>query len=321
MWYGRLEKGERDMGRELNTRFGEAEFRIPENWQSGIPLAENPYPSVLVDITSRCNMHCNFCYYQNRKQEDMPVSFFEHICKTLPFPIILKLAGGEPTLHPQFPEFIRLATVHDHKTYTCSNGLRYRDPEFMASLVPLHELHAGFSLGISMDGGTGNAKAYEMIAGRDCLKEKLEAFAALVQHRHYRICLTAIIVRGLNEDVIGQLIGLAKEHPEAVRYIHLRNAGRTGAFLDTEPYSLDELKALVRPHFSAEQFLPRCIGELFCPPESGRDCCYRFRPTPRLQISLVEFASEKSANCPKRGRILLGSDRILPLFHSIRNEL
>jgi molybdenum cofactor biosynthesis enzyme MoaA len=281
-------------------------------------ITENPYQSLVVDITSRCNMTCNYCYNPMRSPRDMSLDDFRFLCANLPFPVALKLAGGEPTLHPQILDFMRVGHEHGHTVYIISNGARYSDKGFMNSLRELKKAGTAFSLGLSMDGGYANRRAYEAINGRDCMQEKLAAFDSLVSYGMGRVCLTAIVVRGLNEDVIPQLITLANDHKKAVRYIHLRNASKVGVWLDSEPYSLHEIKALVGQYFSEEEFEPKCVKELFCPPGSGNECCYRFRPTERLQISLVEFNSERSAKCPKRGRLKMDSLKIQPFFESMR---
>jgi molybdenum cofactor biosynthesis enzyme MoaA len=188
----------------------------------------------------------------------------------------------------------------------------------MDSLGELKKAGTAFSLGLSLDGGYANKRAYDVINGRDCLEEKLAAFHSLVSYGFARVCLTAIIVRGVNEDVISQLIELANTHNKTVRYIHLRNAGKVGAWSETESYSLGELKGLVSQYFSKKEFEPKCVKELFCPPASGNECCYRFRPTERLQISLIEFNSDRSVKCPKRGRLVMNSSKVQPLFESMR---
>lgn len=277
----------------------------------------NPYQSLVIDITNRCNMTCNFCYNPVRLHQDMSLEHFNYICAHLPFPTVLKLCGGEPTLHPGIIDFISIAHRHGHMVHIVSNGIRYTDRGFMNSLKELRK-KAVFSMGISMDGGCGNRHAYKTINGADCLEQKLDAFRSLISYRLGRVGLAAIIVRGLNEDVISQLVVLAKKHHQAVRWLHFRNAGKVGSYLDTEPYSIYELKELVRPNFSEEEFKPKCVHELHCPPESGNECCYRFRPTERLQVSIIEFDSEKSVKCPKRGRITIGEHVIRPFFESMR---
>ena len=247
----------------------------------------------------------------------MRLEDFKTLCSTLPSPVLMKLSGGEPTLHPQLGKFIKIAHSYGHLVYIISNGLRYREPELLNSLIRIKESGARFSSGISMDGGAANRQAYEVINGGDYLQAKLDAFHALVDSGLTRICLTAVIVRGLNEDVIPQLVELALKHPKTVRYIHIRNAGNVGRFDETESYNIYDLKKMTSALFTEEKFKEGCVGEIHCPPESGRDCCYRFRPTPRLQISLLEFFSEKAAHCPKRGRVKVGSDKIEPLFFSM----
>jgi molybdenum cofactor biosynthesis enzyme MoaA len=281
-------------------------------------IDKNPYKSLVVDITNRCNMSCNFCYNPVRSPQDMSLDQFKNLCANLPFPVALKLSGGEPTLHPHILDFIHVAYTYGHTVYIISNGTRYTDQNFMSSLKELKKTGIAFSMGLSMDGGYSNKHAYEVINGVDCLEQKLESLHSLVSYKLGRVCLTAIIVRGLNEDVIPQLIALADKYNTVVRYIHLRNAGKVGRWLDTASYSISEMKELLRKYFSEDEFKPKCLRELHCSPESGNECCYRFRPTNRLQISLIEFNSGRSAKCPKRGRLAIGADKIQPLFDSMK---
>ena len=214
-------------------------------------FSENPFESLFIDITTRCNMSCNFCYNSTNSFPDMPLEYFEDLCASLPFPVAMKIGGGEPTLHPQLTDFIRVAHHYRHTIYISSNGLRYTDTEFMRSLKKLKDQGIAFSLGISMDGGYSNRIAYEKINGNDCLTEKMQSFHALIESNLGRVCLTATIVRKLNEDALPQLIELAEKHSNAVRYIHLRNATKIGSWLETEPYSLKEIIDLTRQHLTA----------------------------------------------------------------------
>lgn len=281
-------------------------------------ISQNPFESLVVDITNQCNMRCNFCYNPVRSNLEMSVDFFENLCSLLPFPVYMKLGGGEPTLHPHLIEFIRIALRYRHKVYVASNGLMYREPFFMDSLKGLKGEGLGFCLGLSMDGGYSNKYAYKAINGGDYLLKKIEAFQSLVSYKLGRVSLSAMIVRGLNEDVIPHLINLAYKHSKVIRFIHFRNVARVGRWMNTKPYSIYELKELVSRYFSEDEFKPKCIGELHCPPESGKECCYRFRPTNRLQVSIIEFVSERSAKCPKRWRLVNGTYMILPLFESMK---
>jgi molybdenum cofactor biosynthesis enzyme MoaA len=280
-------------------------------------IVDNPFEAVFVDITNRCNMSCNFCYNPERLRPDMSLEYFKRLCAELPSPVHIKLCGGEPTLHPQLLDLMRVAHQYRHALYIASNGTRFIDAGFMRSLKKLRDEGVTFTLGLSMDGGYSNRVAYQMINGQDCLADKMQAFHGLVDSGLNKICLTAIILRGVNENVIPELLLLAKEHFKVIRFIHFRSAGKSGIWQETEPYTLEEIKTLVSSYFTEEEFRPRCLREVHCTPEEKRDCCYRFRPNSRLQIALIEFDSQKSKCCPKRGRIILGADRIQPFFLSM----
>ena len=280
-------------------------------------INKNPYESLVVDITDRCNMTCNFCYNPVRSTSDMSLDDFKYFCANLPSPVLLKFCGGEPTLHPNILDLIRIAHQNGHRVHIVSNGTRYTDQIFMNSLKELTRSGTAFALGLSMDGGCANKHAYEVISGYDCLQQKLEAFNSLVLYKLGRVGLSAIIIRGLNEDVVPQLVALAKQNT-IVRYLHFRSAGKVGRWIDTEPYSINELKGLVKHYFNEDEFKPKCVQEPHCPPESGNECCYRFRPTDRLQISLIEFNSQRSTRCQKRGRLINKSYKIQPFFDSMK---
>jgi len=279
-------------------------------------VEQNPYQNLYVDLTMRCNMDCNYCYNPVRSTSDMDLSYFEEVCKRLPRPVDFRFLGGEPALHPQFFEFITTARHYGHQVYFSSNGIRYTRPGFMEKLAALD---VSFVAGLSMDGGSSSNDLYELLNNERCLEQKLAALKNLQKYGIKRVCLSAIITRGENEKVIGELIELARQYSDVVRYIHFRSAAKVGRWINTEPYTQSELKELVRPHFNEQQFTPSCVREIFCTEDEGGTCCYRFRPTPRLQISLIEFATQKSSMCPKRGKVLSEGFRIQPFFENMIN--
>ena len=70
------------------------------------PVEENPFESLGVDLTYRCNMSCTYCYNPIRSLADMDLSYFEEVCRRLPGCVPFKFLGGKPTLHPDFMGFI-----------------------------------------------------------------------------------------------------------------------------------------------------------------------------------------------------------------------
>ncbi len=74
-----------------------------------------PYPEkIYVELTTRCNLHCRMCVKFAEgsciEEGDLPMSAFRSMSSTLPHIRELVLNGiGEPLLHPQLEEIIRLA--------------------------------------------------------------------------------------------------------------------------------------------------------------------------------------------------------------------
>jgi len=133
-----------------------------------------------------------------------------------------------------------------------------------------------------------------------------------------RVAISAIIVRGYNEQVIGELIELGDKYPDTVKYIHFRSAVMTGRWANTEPYSQAELRELMKAHYPEDALVQKnLLQEIHCMPEDKRDCCFRFRPTRKMQISLVETASDNSQKCPKRGKLLPGEFTIQPFYENM----
>lgn len=288
----------------------------PVTCRAEYPVEQNPYQNLYVDLTMRCNMDCNYCYNPIRSRLDMDLAYFDEVCKRLPGPVDFRFLGGEPALHPLFFDFITTARQYGHQVYFSSNGIRYTRPDFMKKLAALD---VSFVAGLTMDGGYSDDDLYMRLNNQHCLEQKLLALENLQKYGIKRVCLSAIIIRGENEKVIAELIELAEKYSDVVRYIHFRSAAKVGRWINTEPYTQAELKQLVQPHFNEEQFAPSCVREIYCTKEEGGTCCYRFRPTRRLQISLIEFATQKSALCPKRGKVLSEGFRIQPFFENMIN--
>lgn len=75
---------------------------------------EGVLPSITFEITNVCNLKCVHCYLSDRSQNIIPeflkLSYFENIISDLKELNVLSitLTGGEPLMHPQFFEIIKL---------------------------------------------------------------------------------------------------------------------------------------------------------------------------------------------------------------------
>lgn len=281
-------------------------------------IEDNTYSDIYVDLISKCNFDCNFCYNKNNIFPNISINYFEEVCKLLPKPVIFKFVGGEPTLHPDLFTLIEIANKYYHKVILVSNGLMYNNKTFINKVLELKTRKINLTFALSMDGGLSNIEAYKIINGKNYLNYKLKAFNSVIKNKLGRLEIGAIIVRGLNENIIPELINLAENNQDVVRYLHFRSVGKVGKFKETEPYTTLELKELIKDYFNPIQFELKCKTEMSCNFNSLNNCCYRFKPFPRLQISLIEFASKQSENCPNRGKLINDKFIIEPFFAEMK---
>lgn len=275
---------------------------------------ENPFKVVYVDITTRCNMKCNFCYMNEIEGEDISVEYFEDVCKRLPSPVIFRFLGGEPTIHPNIIELLQIARKYKHFPTIASNGKRYLDKSFVKELKNIK----GAYYGITMSGGITNRDAYKTIDGEDCLEWKVNALNNLLECGINTINLSAIIMRNLNEDTIREFVDLAENNKRQIRFLKFRPASELGRFIKTNPYTSKEFIKILKPKYfklDTKPIFTTTVPELIeiC---KSRECCYYFVYNNFLTVSFSEFTGDGALDCWKRG-ILDNNYNLVKLFSSI----
>ena len=83
-----------------------------------------------LSLTTECNRHCRYCFArpvfrsQVTNAKHMPPEIFERALDFLKRSNIdqVRLLGGEPTLHPQFPQFVEKVKEHGLRLLVFSNG-------------------------------------------------------------------------------------------------------------------------------------------------------------------------------------------------------
>lgn len=157
----------------------------------------------VVEITSRCDLRCPVCLKPLDGDFGMSAKEFDHaLTRLMVFEgsvPLLNLSGGEPTLHPDFPEFLRICRDKGVMQVSVStNGLGlhadaalrklFRDTDTVASLQ-----FDGFRAG-----------TWTRLRGRDLAAMKQELIAML-EDEGVRYSLTATIARGVNEDEVADI--------------------------------------------------------------------------------------------------------------------
>lgn len=91
-----------------------------------------------VEITNRCNLRCGYCPVNRsmaRPKSDLPLEAFEDLLARAPtVTTLLPFQWGEPLLHPDLFEMVRLARVRGIRTYVTTNGTLLDPPRRRAIL-------------------------------------------------------------------------------------------------------------------------------------------------------------------------------------------
>jgi uncharacterized radical SAM superfamily Fe-S cluster-containing enzyme len=159
-----------------------------------------------VEVTNACDLDCTICYTGQRSTSPwfLDRARFEWMVDRAAEREgglnQLAITGGEPSLHPEIIDFIRLAKRRNiDGVLLFTNGLRIaRDDNFARALADTRP-----SIYLSFDGF--NPEVYKKTRGRDLLPLKLKALERLERY-NISVILVPAIVPGINEDQLGPIL-------------------------------------------------------------------------------------------------------------------
>lgn len=101
-----------------------------------------------IEITQRCNRHCDYCE-QTKSAREMSVAQFDELLNTLTTEGIeaIALGGGEPTLHSALPNLLDIARQRGVRVGLTTNA---RAPDLVVSLA-----NAGLLASFGVSAGKG----------------------------------------------------------------------------------------------------------------------------------------------------------------------
>jgi MoaA/NifB/PqqE/SkfB family radical SAM enzyme len=131
---------------------------------------------IQVEVTSKCNAACVYCphtlYKHSWQDVHIPVETFKRLLPAFRRTSLVYLQGwGEPLLHPQFFDMVRMAREHGCRTGTTTNGMLCTDE------VAERMVHEGLSVvGFSL---AGTDESQDAIRRGTRLQEVLQAIRRL----------------------------------------------------------------------------------------------------------------------------------------------
>lgn len=111
--------------------------------------AEPPYKKVILQITERCNLMCKHCFVSSSSQGNM-ISYDQ--IKEIILPKLLEcntikvtLTGGEPLVHPNIKDIIKLLSTNGISVAICTNAVLVND-DLITVCAELGNVHFNVSL-------------------------------------------------------------------------------------------------------------------------------------------------------------------------------
>ena len=178
-------------------------------------------------VTNACNMNCPICFTYNRADQkyfmsrDELRSLLDKLLARVGPLDLINITGGEPTLHPDILGLLQECQRPGIGRVTMnSNGLRLAaDEDFCRELADL-------DVYVVLSFDTFQSERAQRIHGCDVTGQKQRALENL-QRWGIGTTLLNVMIRGLNDDEIGRIIGLAKAHP-VVRSVTVQTMTFTG---------------------------------------------------------------------------------------------
>ncbi len=189
----------------------------------------------IIEVNSNCNLDCPICFADSGHQPDGFSLTMEQVEEGLDAfvraegePEVVMFSGGEPTIHPQILDFIRMAKDKGvHMVTLNTNGIRLaHDRRFLAELAELKP-----TIYMQFDGFSEDT--HLQIRGRDLRSAKQQALDHCAEFG-LNVSLVAAIEKGLNEHEIGDILRFGIEHP-AVRSVAYQPVTHSGRHVTFDP--------------------------------------------------------------------------------------
>lgn len=165
----------------------------------------------IIEITNHCNLECPICIVQNRHNYNMTKEEFGRILDGLVDKEgsleTINLSGGEPTLHPDFLEFLDMARAKKEisRVSISTNGL------LVASDLAFCEELARRKVYVSLQLDALANPALRALRGSGDQKSVKDRALANLARAGVRTTIVSTLARGVNDQHIGDCIRLLYE--------------------------------------------------------------------------------------------------------------
>jgi cyclic pyranopterin phosphate synthase len=201
----------------------------PEGASPGGTLTDRlgrPLRSLRVSVTDRCNLRCNYCMPQEEyvwlpRQELLT---FEEIARLVEVFTSLgvedvRLTGGEPLLRRDLPQLVRMLSANPRirDLALTTNGVLFAEQGEALRDAGLHRVT------LSLD--TLRPERFLALTGRDTHSQVLAGIAAARRLGFPKLKLDSVVLRGVNDGELADLIEYGRGLEAEVRFIEYMDVG------------------------------------------------------------------------------------------------
>ena len=173
-----------------------------------------PY-TVAVDVTNLCNQRCPICLAYVEAMGfayHPPIEYFDkifrHFVNNDPKPNMC-FFGGEPTVHEDFLDIVRLARSYGFQVQLFTNGLKLVDKDYCKELCSL-----GIQVNFGFDGTTPDV--YRTLRGDNSLAAKRKALENVVECGVNKLAIISTVAVGVNDANMSDVMKFIHEHRDHV---------------------------------------------------------------------------------------------------------
>ncbi|HYM29951.1 MAG TPA: radical SAM protein [Candidatus Cybelea sp.] len=184
----------------------------------------------LIEVNEACNLSCPVCFADSSpaRTKHRSLAEIETMLETLIAserePDLLQVSGGEPTIHPQILEILKLVKSKPIRHVMLNtNGIRIaRDKAFVAALA---EMKRGFEVYLQFD--SLERAALENLRGADLRRVREDALANL-EAAGISTTLVCAMKKGVNDREVGAIVRNALTYScvRGVTFQPVQDAGR-----------------------------------------------------------------------------------------------
>jgi len=224
----------------------------------------------LIEINEHCNLSCPVCFAasspnkEGEKSLEQIESMLDALIKSEREPDVLQISGGEPTIHPQILEILRLCKSKPIRHLMLNtNGVRLAaDREFVQQLK---EFSPGFEVYLQFD--SLKSDALLNLRGVNLTQVRQRALEHL-EEAGISTTLVVVVKKGVNDDEMGAIIDHALQFScvRGITFQPVQDAGRNDDFDPSQHrVFLSDIRRAIgqqSQHFKIDDIIP-----LPCNPE------------------------------------------------------